>query len=555
MNQRNAFTQFTAKHLRLSLTVGLFMLFLAVLLPASVDARHSETDFQSQPTSVSLQANLPTGVTGEILLKIDDEVQFPIDPETALRLSLVIADAATNGERIAEEIFVEADGRFSALNLGAGEYLVTLNNYSSFGVVGEESLSVSLQDGDIFQIDFLLKPSVLERSVNAAAIEDALPTGVSGEITVKVDSDISFPVDAQTSANLSVIVVDAETTGELYSERLTLDENGRFSTWNALAGDHLVILQNRTELAADAEQYAVLLNPGDIVEIDFELTVPESNASTTNRSPDSAAPEALFDSRNTIFLPFVNSGESFNELSQEIREIVRAANMVPCPPSIPCSQGMPFTVVASSSVPGVVTMVSPSGSTTNNPPAFTWTKESSATEYRVVVYDKSTSPWTVVLNSVYSDAAVCSGTTCAITPTGLVLNQTSHLWNIRGQNSSGNGPYAGGLNFTIGSGGNPPGVVTMVSPSGSTTSNPPAFTWTKESSATEYRVVVYDKSTSPWTVVLNSVYSDATACSGATCAITPTGLVLNQTNHLWNIRGQNSSGNGPYAGGLNFTIE
>lgn len=107
----------------------------------------------------------------------------------------------------------------------------------------------------------------------------------------------------------------------------------------------------------------------------------------------------------------------------------------------PWSNGMNFNVLLSERT----TLVSPTGSTGNNTPTYTWNEVSSATWYYLWVNGPSGN----VIKQWYSSAeANCNGTTCSVTP-AVTLNSGTHTWWIQTWNSAGYGPWSEALNFSV----------------------------------------------------------------------------------------------------------
>lgn len=199
-------------------------------------------------------------------------------------------------------------------------------------------------------------------------------------------------------------------------------------------------------------------------------------------------------------------------------------------------------------LPAKPTLVSPSGSTSDTTPTYTWNAVSGATHYQLWVNRGSTT----VHNVEYTaSATLCSsGTgTCFLTPT-TALSSGSHTWWVRAKNSAGYGPWSQGMSFTVGT--TAPGQPTLVSPTGNVTDTRPTYTWNAVAGATEYQLWVNRGRTT----VINAMHTaTAAGCSGGTgtCSITPT-TVLAAGGHAWWIRAKNGAGAGPWSTAKTFTI-
>ena len=198
---------------------------------------------------------------------------------------------------------------------------------------------------------------------------------------------------------------------------------------------------------------------------------------------------------------------------------------------------------------GTPTLYSPSGTTTDTTPTFTWSKVSGATWYRLWVRD---SAGAVRHNSWHTSSATncTSGSTCSYTPTAVLPAGSSTFW-VQAYGSGIYGSWSSGKSFTV----NPStgiGTATLYSPSGTTTDTTPTFTWSKVSGATWYRLWVRD---SAGAVRHNSWHtSSATNCtSGSTCSYTPTAVLPAGSSTFW-VQAYGSGIYGSWSSGKSFTI-
>lgn len=98
-------------------------------------------------------------------------------------------------------------------------------------------------------------------------------------------------------------------------------------------------------------------------------------------------------------------------------------------------------------VPAQPTLISPSGTITDNTPTYTWKAVVDTDEYKLLVYDSTG----VVISRRYSaeEADCASGTgSCSITPT-TALAKGDGKWKVKGKNQNGSGLYSKRLNFTV----------------------------------------------------------------------------------------------------------
>jgi alpha-tubulin suppressor-like RCC1 family protein len=102
-------------------------------------------------------------------------------------------------------------------------------------------------------------------------------------------------------------------------------------------------------------------------------------------------------------------------------------------------------VLPADAAPAAPTALLPSGSVGTPFVTFSWTGVSGATEYQVWV---RTGSGTVLTQSWYPSASVCTGTGCALRP-ALALSNGAHTWKARARNASGQGPWSATLSFTV----------------------------------------------------------------------------------------------------------
>jgi hypothetical protein len=110
--------------------------------------------------------------------------------------------------------------------------------------------------------------------------------------------------------------------------------------------------------------------------------------------------------------------------------------------------------------------------------------------------------------------------------------------------------WADSFEITGGSAGSPtPGAATLLSPSGTITTNRPTFTWNAVASATDYQLWVGDSQTA----LVNSSHPAASVCSGATCSVTPS-VTLPNGGRSWWIQARNAAGAGPWSSAMSFVV-
>jgi hypothetical protein len=216
----------------------------------------------------------------------------------------------------------------------------------------------------------------------------------------------------------------------------------------------------------------------------------------------------------------------------------------------PWSAGMSFNTTG----PGAATLVSPSGGISNTTPTYTWNKVIESTNYVFwlgrVNSDNSLTP---ILEQAFESSVVCGSTTCSITP-GVMLSAGNYRWWIRTSNAYGYGLWSSPLNFSLSTIA-PPGVATLVSPTGGIIDMTPTYTWNNVNAATWYYLWVSQvNGDGSFTTIHSKWYESSAVCSGATCSITPAGVTLSGGNYRWWIQTWNDGGYGPWSTKMDFSL-
>lgn len=205
----------------------------------------------------------------------------------------------------------------------------------------------------------------------------------------------------------------------------------------------------------------------------------------------------------------------------------------------PWSDGMSFNL-PSTPTPGAATQVSPSGTTSDTTPIYTWNAVSGASWYSLWVKRPSGDP----ITQWYQAANVCSGGTCSVEhPTS--LGAGAHTWWVQTWSAGGYGPWSGGMTFTM----TPPGQATPGSPSGTVADHTPTYTWNAASGATWYYLWVDGPSGN----VIQQWLQAGDVCTGNTCYFTPA-TNLSSGVHTWWVRTWSSAGYGPWSSARSFTV-
>jgi hypothetical protein len=103
-------------------------------------------------------------------------------------------------------------------------------------------------------------------------------------------------------------------------------------------------------------------------------------------------------------------------------------------------------IAASGAVPEPATLISPSGTITDDTPTYTWNAVANTDRYHLIVWDS-----TVIrsFNFTYGSEVCSDGTgECSATPQ-FVLANGPHEWWIRTSNADGDGDWSDGMSFTV----------------------------------------------------------------------------------------------------------
>jgi hypothetical protein len=215
----------------------------------------------------------------------------------------------------------------------------------------------------------------------------------------------------------------------------------------------------------------------------------------------------------------------------------------------PWSAGLGF-VAGDLRPPGMPTLVSPTGVTADNQPAYAWVELAAATEYYLWVNGPSGNLW----NRWYPSSSVCANGSCSVgrstNPAPPALAEGPHVFWVQARNAAGAGPWSSATPFRVSAYPNPPPAATLVSPSGATANGTPTYVWNAVGTATRYFLWV----NGPAGNILRQTYDASAVCQGSTCTVRPT-LVLAAGAHVWWIQSQNGAGDGPWSAAMPFTVQ
>jgi len=98
----------------------------------------------------------------------------------------------------------------------------------------------------------------------------------------------------------------------------------------------------------------------------------------------------------------------------------------------------------------------------------------------------------------------------------------------------------------------PPAAATLISPTGTITTNTPTYTWNAVSKATSYCLWVTDSTRTPFQQWYTAAQANCESGTG-TCTVTPTTPLANG-NASWWIDTWNSAGSGPWSERMDFIV-
>jgi len=198
---------------------------------------------------------------------------------------------------------------------------------------------------------------------------------------------------------------------------------------------------------------------------------------------------------------------------------------------------------------GRATLLSPRGSIIESIPTFRWNNVTGTTWYYLWINGPSGN----VFKQWYQTTAICSGGTCAVTPS-ITLPPGNFTWWVQTWSPTGYGQWSDGMTFNTPVV-TPPGTAALISPNGSISDTTPNYTWNSVSGSTWYYLWVSKvNSDGSLTTAHTKWYDASVVCSGATCSISPDGVTLTSGNYRWWIQTWNTGGYGPWSNLMNFSL-
>jgi Tol biopolymer transport system component len=194
--------------------------------------------------------------------------------------------------------------------------------------------------------------------------------------------------------------------------------------------------------------------------------------------------------------------------------------------------------------PDAPTLISPNNPISDTTPKYRWNASAGATLYKLMVYSVAASGNVIDENLLFSD--ICSGGVCAYTPsTALIAGD--YRFKVKPYNNAGWGPVSAWMSFEVVT--DPPGVPTLISPSGVIGDSTPTYKWNQVDTATVYKVSLYSETTSSY--VFSKNVSASSVCWGGVCNYTPTSP-LAQGSYRFQVNGHNLIGWGPMSSWMMF---
>jgi hypothetical protein len=222
----------------------------------------------------------------------------------------------------------------------------------------------------------------------------------------------------------------------------------------------------------------------------------------------------------------------------------------------PWSPAVSFTVSGGSGLPGIPVLASPAGAIDVITPSYVWyavpsdaTPGAPAGDAATWYYLWINGPSGNVYKKWHTAASVCSGATCAITPT-LPLAEGAHTWWVQSYNALGSGPWSVARQFTAPAAGRVPAQPVLTTPEASITDTTPTYVWDRVEGSTWYYLWV----DGPSGTRIQQWYTAAAVCAGHVCSATPTTELVSGV-HRWWVRSWNDTGNGPWSASKDFSVQ
>ncbi len=196
-------------------------------------------------------------------------------------------------------------------------------------------------------------------------------------------------------------------------------------------------------------------------------------------------------------------------------------------------------------LPGIVTLVSPTGTVTDRTLTFVWSRDIGATWYNLRLYSTTTdykvSAWYEIEdNDPNSPEVSCQDGTCSVTFDFTVSNG-SYEWQVRGYNDAGNGDWTDPAGVLVQGDTSPPSPASLVSPFSAirrAPDNTVMFQWNGDDNTTWYRLYIQDSTSTKY---FAEWYEASDVCTDGSCAKSPE-VQFNLESYTWWIRSWNDFG-------------
>jgi hypothetical protein len=209
----------------------------------------------------------------------------------------------------------------------------------------------------------------------------------------------------------------------------------------------------------------------------------------------------------------------------------------------PWSSTVGFTTGTPPSAP---TLVSPSGSIATPGPTYTWNVSSGATSYYLWVQRNGSSP---NVQTTYSAATICSGSTCAASPQTELVDGTYQWW-VQPISGVGAGAWSAAGNVTVSA--TVPTVATLQWPlAGAQGTTRPTYRWNRVAGASWYQLWVDPNGAAP---VVQITYWAGDICGATVCSVTPNVTLTAGGTYRYFVQTSSSRGTGPWSPATVFSI-
>jgi hypothetical protein len=210
-----------------------------------------------------------------------------------------------------------------------------------------------------------------------------------------------------------------------------------------------------------------------------------------------------------------------------------------------------IVITVNSTLPGALTLNNPTGTITNNAPAFTWVDNPNVDYYNVYIYSGAS----VIVNQWYvaerGAGKLCNAGTCSLTIAGTTFANGSYSWNVRGYAPAGLGAWATpARNFTVNV---PiPSAPTLNTPTNGAvinTTNRPTFVWNTTNGVPWYHLEVKN---GMGTTVFDQWYGANTGgCNATTCTVQlPNPIAYG--GYTWRVQAYSQGGLGAFSASRSF---